>query len=90
MTTSQLATFRAEYRRNIETWYSPAVHVLVIYAIGAAALVARRGAMPLRAAGIDATVHATFADERTDKDRERWDVSRPISEVMAERNPAKQ
>jgi hypothetical protein len=38
MTTSQLATFRAEYRRNIETWYSPAVHVLVIYALGAAAL----------------------------------------------------
>ncbi|WP_246586833.1 DUF4230 domain-containing protein [Stakelama flava] len=45
----------------------------------------RSFAMPLKAAGIDANVRATFADERTDKDRERWDVSRPISDVMAER-----
>ncbi|GGO97577.1 DUF4230 domain-containing protein [Stakelama pacifica] len=50
--------------------------------------VERSFAMPLRAAGIDATVHATFADERTDKDRERWDVSRPIADVLADRKDA--
>jgi hypothetical protein len=38
MAASELATFRAEYRRNIEKWYHPGLHVLVIYAIGIAAL----------------------------------------------------
>jgi hypothetical protein len=36
--------------------------------------------MPLKAAGVDATVVARFADEKND---ERWDESRPISEVLA-------
>lgn len=31
-------TFRAEYRTKIERWYSPGLHVLVIYAIGGTAL----------------------------------------------------
>ncbi|WNO55178.1 DUF4230 domain-containing protein [Stakelama saccharophila] len=47
--------------------------------------VERSFAMPLKAVGLDATVRATFPDERTAQDDERWDVSRPISDVLANR-----
>lgn len=38
MSATQTERFRAEYRRNIESWYRPGVHVLAIYAVGIAAL----------------------------------------------------
>ncbi|MCM8731794.1 DUF4230 domain-containing protein [Hephaestia sp. GCM10023244] len=43
--------------------------------------VERSFAMPLRAAGIDATVKVTFADEGS---TERWDASRSLQEVLGE------
>lgn len=42
----------------------------------------RSFAMPLRAAGIDANVRVSFADEPVSND-ERWDVSRSLEEVTA-------
>ncbi|MBX3593819.1 DUF4230 domain-containing protein [Sphingomonas sp.] len=47
--------------------------------------VERSFAMPLRAAGMDVTVEAYFPDERSSQDRERWDVSRSIEQVMKDR-----
>ena len=41
-------------------------------------------ALPLRAAGLDARVEVRFADEGTASD-ERWDTTRSIAEVLAER-----
>ncbi|MGP7795165.1 DUF4230 domain-containing protein [Sphingomonas sp. CLY1604] len=41
-------------------------------------------AMPLRAAGIDATVKVTFADDPTAA-TERWDTSRSLEEVLGNR-----
>ncbi len=38
MSASRVEEFRAQYRRNIESWYRPSLHVLVIYALGTAAL----------------------------------------------------
>jgi len=46
--------------------------------------VERSFAMPLRAAGVDATVAVRFADEPMPND-ERWDVSRSLEEVLANR-----
>ncbi|MBR0552130.1 DUF4230 domain-containing protein [Stakelama marina] len=45
-------------------------------------------AMPLKAAGIDAHVRATFPGERSAAERQRWDVSKPISEVLRNRSGA--
>jgi hypothetical protein len=45
--------------------------------------VERSFAMPLRAAGIDAGVTVLFADEP--RDNERWDVSRSVEDVLANR-----
>jgi len=47
--------------------------------------VERSFAMPLRAAGVDATVRVRFADEPVPSG-ERWDVSRLIEEVLANRD----
>lgn len=47
--------------------------------------VERSFAMPLRAAGIDASVKVRFADEPVPND-ERWDVSRSLEEVLANRD----
>jgi hypothetical protein len=47
--------------------------------------VERSFAMPLRAAGIDATVKVRFADE-PQPSNEQWDVSRSIEEVLANRD----
>lgn len=44
--------------------------------------VERSFAMPLRAAGVDATVQVRFADDPR-PDTERWDVSRSIDEVLS-------
>ena len=41
-------------------------------------------AMPLRAAGIDATVKVSFADDPT-ASTERWDTSRSLEEVLGNR-----
>lgn len=43
--------------------------------------VERSFAMPLRAAGVDATVKVRFADEANDTS-ERWDTSRSLKEVL--------
>lgn len=45
--------------------------------------VARSFALPLKAAGLDATVSVRFADDPA-RANERWDVSRPIAEVLKE------
>lgn len=45
--------------------------------------VERSFVMPLRAAGIQARVDVYFPDERRAKDRERWDVSRSVDDVVA-------
>ncbi len=37
MESSRVEQLRADYRGKIEPWYNPAVHVLLIYAIGTAA-----------------------------------------------------
>ncbi|WP_448661716.1 DUF4230 domain-containing protein [Sphingomonas sp. CJ20] len=47
--------------------------------------VERSFAMPLKAVGIDATVQVYFAGERGSRDGERWDVSRPVEDVLANR-----
>jgi len=47
--------------------------------------VERSFSMPLRATGMDVTVEALFPDERTAQDRERWDVSKSIEQVLRER-----
>lgn len=48
--------------------------------------VARLLAQPLAAAGLgDARVIVTFPPERNAQNRERWDVSRPIEQVLRER-----
>ena len=47
--------------------------------------VERSFAMPLRAAGLDANVEVWFPDERSSTDRELWDVTRSIDEVLANR-----
>lgn len=47
--------------------------------------VARSFAMPLRAAGIDATVDARFPGEPPGARVEPWDESRPLSEVLGSR-----
>lgn len=47
--------------------------------------VERSFAMPLRAAGLDATVEAFFADEDPNAIRERWDQSRSVEEVLKDR-----
>ncbi|WP_298667887.1 DUF4230 domain-containing protein [uncultured Sphingomonas sp.] len=46
--------------------------------------VERSFAMPLRAAGIDATVNVRFADDPIRSD-EHWDVSRSLEEVLSNR-----
>ena len=46
--------------------------------------VERSFAMPLRAAGIDATVAVRFADEPT-ANTERWDTSRSLQDVLVNR-----
>lgn len=46
--------------------------------------VERSFAMPLRAAGIDATVKVAFADEPS-ASNERWDVSRSLEQVLGNR-----
>ena len=38
MSTSSVEQFRGQYRRNIERWYRPSLHVLAIYALGSVAL----------------------------------------------------
>lgn len=47
--------------------------------------VERSFAMPLKAAGVDATVEVFFPDERGAPDGERWDVSRRPEDVIANR-----
>jgi hypothetical protein len=47
--------------------------------------VERSFALPLRAAGVDATVSVRFADEAAPSN-ERWDVSRSIEEVLTNRD----
>ncbi|WP_308223029.1 hypothetical protein [Sphingomonas sp. J344] len=47
--------------------------------------VERSFAMPLRATGMEVTVEALFPDERSSTDRERWDVSKSIEQVLRER-----
>jgi hypothetical protein len=44
--------------------------------------VERSFAMPLKAAGLDATVAVYFPDETPSADRERWDTSRTPAEVL--------
>lgn len=41
--------------------------------------------LPLRAAGLDAKVDAFFAFERGADNKDRWDVSRPIKDVLADK-----
>lgn len=54
---------------------------------GRAALGRLMGA-PLAAMGYgDARVIVTFPPERTDRNRDRWDVTTPINEVLANRRP---
>lgn len=48
--------------------------------------VERSFAMPLKAAGIDATVSVFFPDERGSTDPEQWDRSRSVSEVVGNRS----
>lgn len=48
--------------------------------------VERSFAMPLKAAGLDATVAVYFPDERGSRDPEQWDRSRSIPEVLGNRN----
>ena len=47
--------------------------------------VERSFAMPLRAAGLDATVEVWFPDERPGAGIERWDVTRSVEDVLANR-----
>lgn len=47
--------------------------------------VERSFAMPLRAAGLDASVEVWFPDERPGSGLERWDVTRSIEDVLANR-----
>ena len=47
--------------------------------------VERSFAMPLRAAGVDATVSVRFADE-AQASTERWDTSRSLQDVLGNRN----
>jgi hypothetical protein len=47
--------------------------------------VERSFVMPLKAAGLDAQVEVRFPDERGPADRERWDVSRSVDDVLANR-----
>ena len=47
--------------------------------------VERSFTMPLRAVGVEANVRVLFPNEVVNTDRERWDVSRSIEEVLAER-----
>lgn len=47
--------------------------------------VERSFTMPLKAAGIDASVRVLFPDERPDTSRERWDSSRSPAEVVGNR-----
>jgi hypothetical protein len=47
--------------------------------------VERSFTMPLKAAGIDASVQVLFPDERPDSSRERWDRSRSPAEVVGNR-----
>ncbi|RYY29326.1 MAG: DUF4230 domain-containing protein [Sphingomonadales bacterium] len=47
--------------------------------------VERSFAMPLKAVGVSATVEVLFPDE-TSGPREQWDVSRSVSDVLANRN----
>lgn len=42
--------------------------------------------LPLRAAGLDATVDAFFAFERGGGNADRWDVSRSIEDVLADKD----
>lgn len=49
--------------------------------------VERSFALPLRAAGVDARVEAFFPDEPVPGDDERWDVTRSIQQVLADRQP---
>lgn len=44
--------------------------------------VERSFVMPLKAAGIDASVEVTFPDERPMRNGEQWDTSRSVEEVM--------
>lgn len=48
--------------------------------------VERSFAMPLKAVGVDATVEAWFPDERPGIGFERWDTSKSIAEVLANRH----
>ena len=41
--------------------------------------------LPLRAAGLDAKVDAFFDFERGSKNNDRWDLSRPIKDVLADK-----
>lgn len=47
--------------------------------------VERSFALPLRAAGVQAQVVASFADEAGSPEPSRWDVSRPVEDVLRER-----
>lgn len=47
--------------------------------------VERSFALPLRAAGVQAQVVARFADEAGPGEASRWDVSRPVEDVLRER-----
>lgn len=47
--------------------------------------VERSFAMPLRAVGVEASVRALFPEERGGRDDERWDVSRSVEDVLANR-----
>ncbi|VAW03426.1 hypothetical protein MNBD_ALPHA04-200 [hydrothermal vent metagenome] len=40
--------------------------------------------LPMRAAGIDARIDAFFPYERDGENRDQWDLSRPIKDVLAE------
>jgi len=48
--------------------------------------VERSFAMPLKAAGLDATVAVYFPDEHGSRDPEQWDRSRSVQEVLGNRN----
>lgn len=52
--------------------------------------VERSFAMPLSAVGMEAKVRVFFPNELSSNDNERWDVSRPIRDVLADRAKAKQ
>ncbi len=45
--------------------------------------IAANFAIPMRAAGVDANVQTFFADEKGGNVTTRWDLSTPISEIMA-------